>query len=69
MRGKHKIINQKVRSAQKHGRKVNTKQLAACEGKVRWTKQEARQKAAMLIDTRAYKCRFCKNYHVGRKPW
>lgn len=68
MKGKHKIINRKVRAAQKNSRVIDPKQLAACEGKIRHSKKEAYDRAKEMGTTKAYRCRFCKYYHVGRKP-
>lgn len=47
----------------------NPKELASCTGKIRH-KNYARAKAAAekIPNVRAYKCRFCDYYHIGRIP-
>jgi hypothetical protein len=41
---------------------------ASCYGKIRMTKQQAKERADGLSTMNWYKCRHCDHYHVGRKP-
>lgn len=66
-RGKRRRIRHQIRAAQKHGRKVNVKELASCYGKIRHTKHEARKRAQETPTMVAYDCRYCDYWHVGRK--
>lgn len=63
--GKRKHIRMKLRK----GKNLNPRELAGCYGKVRYSKQERTR----ALDGRPgfvhfYKCDFCPNYHLGRKP-
>jgi len=54
------------RMVSKTGR--NPKYLASCYGKIRHSSYAEAKIAAQNTSSRvkAYKCKFCKNYHVGR---
>lgn len=69
MMGKRSKIRQTIARAQRRGKSLNPKQLAACEGKIRYSKEAAKARAAGIDTMKFYKCNFCDNYHVGRKPW
>lgn len=68
MKGKRKRITKIQRRAQKLGRRVNTKELASCTGKQRHdTYEEAKARVEQRgVYVKAYKCQFCKYYHIGR---
>lgn len=70
MVGKHKRIKTAVRQAQKRGKHLNPKQLASCTGKIRHSTYEAAKShnAQKGDAVKAYKCKFCPYYHVGRAP-
>mgnify|MGYP001216273473 FL=1 len=49
----------------------NPEEMASCYGKVRYQNiQEAKEQAALLSyrDQVVYKCKFCRFYHIGRRP-
>jgi hypothetical protein len=69
MRGKRSKIRHTIAAAQRRGKVLNPKQLASCEGKIRFTKERAKAKADGVDTMKYYKCQFCSHYHVGRKPW
>lgn len=69
MRGKRSVIRQKIARAQKRGKHLDPKYLASCEGKIRYSKDGAKAKAAGISTMKFYKCEFGDHYHVGRKPW
>lgn len=67
MPGKRRRIRAQVRKAER-GIERNTKYLASCYGKVRRTKEEAHREADNRPDiVKAYKCKFCEYYHIGRR--
>lgn len=58
----------RIRAIKRKNPSANTKQLAACEGKIRYGKFD-REKALSRYPVGAvkfYKCDFCRYYHVGR---
>lgn len=46
----------------------NPKELASCYGKIRYDRLGAKQRADGISTMKAYNCRFCDYWHVGRKP-
>lgn len=63
MIGKRKHIRMKLRSGAR-----NPKQLASCHGKIRYDKKAAHTEADNKpANVKAYKCKFCAYYHVGRQ--
>ncbi len=63
MIGKRKHIRMKLRSGNN-----NPKKLASCDGKIRYTKEQAHKAAEEKPSfVKAYKCKFCSYYHIGRK--
>lgn len=62
---KRKRIKQQLRRAKQA---VSPRYLASCYGKVRHTKESARAAAAEKPSiVRAYRCKYCPWYHIGRK--
>lgn len=68
MKGKRSIIRKKIASAQKRGKHLNPKYLASCDGKIRHSKESAKQRASEISTMKFYKCEFGDHYHVGRRP-
>lgn len=63
--GKRKHIRMKIRK----GVSKNPRQLAGCEGKVRYEKTDReRALAGRPSFVHFYKCDYCKYYHLGRRP-
>ena len=62
-------IRATLRNAQKRGVVMDPKELASCVGKIRYTSYEDARSHNALKDyaVNPYKCKFCPNYHVGRK--
>lgn len=56
-----------IRDKQRKGNNTNTFEMASCYGKIRFDKRAARGRAAEISGVRAYKCKFCKHWHVGGK--
>lgn len=69
MKGKRTRIRQTIARAQRRGKHLNPKKLASCEGKIRYTKEQAKARAEGVDTMKYYKCQFCPHYHVGRRPW
>lgn len=69
MRGKRSRIRDRVARAAKHGKRLDPRYLAACEGKIRYTKDEAKARSQGITTMKFYKCEFGDHYHVGRRPW
>lgn len=69
MRGKRSRIIRTIARAQRRGVHLDPKQLASCEGKIRFTKEAAKAKAQGISTMKFYKCDYGDHYHVGRKPW
>lgn len=62
---KRRRIRQQLRTTKKP---LNPKYLAACYGKIRHTKESAKKAASVKPDiVKAYHCKFCNNWHIGRK--
>lgn len=68
MRGKRTRIRRTIAAAQKRGKHLNPKELAACYGKIRYSKERAKARAEGVSTMKFYKCKFCEYYHVGRRP-
>jgi hypothetical protein len=66
MRGKRGDIRRRIRA----GAKQSPHELASCYGKIRHSTYEAAVKnnAQKIGLVKAYKCKHCPYYHVGRKP-
>jgi hypothetical protein len=60
----------RIRLAKRRDPSVNTKRLASCEGKIRFTTYaEAKAAAEQLGSTaKAYHCQFGDHYHRGHRP-
>lgn len=59
---------QKIRRAKRKNPSTNVKQMAACDGKQRWGKQDRETALAKYPKgaVKFYKCQFCRWFHVGR---
>lgn len=64
---KRSKIRKQYKKALEKGKHVDPKMLASCYGKARFDSME-RAKEDLYHTQKAYKCRFCKFYHRGRKP-
>ena len=63
---KHQRIQYRVDKA---GSQKVAKYYASCEGKLRRSREEAKEEAKRLQTASAYKCGFCGHWHIGRKSW
>ncbi len=54
----------------KNGAKQSPHELVSCYGKIRYNSYEEakRKNAAKYGLVKAYKCKHCEYYHVGRNP-
>ena len=59
-----------IRNRVRRDNSLNPKELASCYGKIRLTKEQAQDKRVSIGKDKvnAYRCQFCKFYHVGRRP-
>lgn len=48
---------------------IDPKEAASCYGKIRHDKREAYARAEGLSTMKAYKCKYCPYFHVGRRSW
>lgn len=62
--GKRKYIRKMVARTGRH-----PKELASCYGKIRYSSYADAKTAADTKPERvkAYKCRYCANYHIGKR--
>ena len=60
--GKRKRIRKQL---QKTGGK-DPHYFASCYGKVRYTKEQAKERQEGVSTMKWYKCKWCPDYHVGR---
>lgn len=69
MQGKRARIRRTIARAQRRGKYLDPRQLASCEGKIRYSKEAAKARASGISTMKFYKCDYGDHYHVGRKPW
>ena len=66
MKGKRRFIRQTLKRG---NGETDPYYLASCYGKIRYTKQGAKQRQDGISTMKFYKCKFGDHYQVGRKPW
>lgn len=67
MGAKRSKIRKTIAAAQRRGKHLDPKYLASCDGKIRYTREQTKNKQ-LYSTQKFYKCQFGNHYHMGRKP-
>ncbi len=67
MGAKRSKIRKTIAAAQRRGIHLDHKKLASCEGKIRYSKDQIKNKT-LYSTQKFYKCLYGDHYHTGRRP-